>query len=81
MPAPLTIEIREAIVRARDAGLMGSQICELLDVCQSTGLAAAPSRPSTKDPAPQPVSANARITPRQPEYGLIAAQRRREMCP
>jgi transposase len=36
MPAPLTIEVREAIVRARDAGLMGSQICELLDVCQST---------------------------------------------
>jgi transposase len=36
MPAPLTIEVREAIARARDAGLMGSQICELLDVCQST---------------------------------------------
>ncbi len=36
MPARLTIEIREAIARARDAGLMGSQICELLDVCQST---------------------------------------------
>ena len=36
MPAPLTIEVREAIVRARDAGLMRSQICELLDVCLST---------------------------------------------
>jgi transposase len=36
MPAPLTIEVREAIVRARDSGLMRSQICELLDVCLST---------------------------------------------